>query len=511
LFKLLSPSALLALGALVVPLAIYLWNRRPGRTVQVGSLRWLEAGANRRLRRLSPEQLLLFLLRAAMLALLALALAGPVWQRPARPQRGPVLISPELLTSRGVEAVRPQIDSLRRQGHSLRLLQRGFPLVPAAAWLRPDSAYPASPKPQPVDNLWARLQQATDSFPQGRLWAFTSARLRNFQGARPALSRRLVWTALPLDDSTTWVQAAFRPLATTLTLLLGHSAEDRTTFRTITRPVSSQPIAVPGLGNWQYQASADRTLLVSPTDTLPVQTDAWRVWVREAPAYAEEVRHVRAALRVAALGVAMPLQLVVSAEAPPAAQPLDWVFWLTDAPLPAQLKTRMATGLNVWQVATGPGKAVATHFAPFPEGPVVSVQRRGEAVAMSRALTLWADATGLPLLTYIPAQKGGHYQLHTRFQAGWSELGETAELPALLLPVLYPKPALHAAHDFRTLPPSLLQRFEDTAPATQTIAKSPVELDLRVWWILAAGILWAIELLVASRHSRVSAVNTSAV
>ena len=46
-----TPS-LLPLLALLVPLALYLWNRRPGREVPVGSLRWLTAGANRRLRSL---------------------------------------------------------------------------------------------------------------------------------------------------------------------------------------------------------------------------------------------------------------------------------------------------------------------------------------------------------------------------------------------------------------------------------------------------------------------------
>ncbi|WP_141765598.1 BatA domain-containing protein, partial [Hymenobacter coccineus] len=50
-----SPAALLALLGLLVPLAIYLWNRRPGPEVAVGSLRWLAAGANRRLRNLKPE------------------------------------------------------------------------------------------------------------------------------------------------------------------------------------------------------------------------------------------------------------------------------------------------------------------------------------------------------------------------------------------------------------------------------------------------------------------------
>jgi hypothetical protein len=63
LFTLLTPSALLALLGILVPVAIHLWNRRPGREVAVGSLRWLTAGANRRLRNLKPEQLWLLLLR----------------------------------------------------------------------------------------------------------------------------------------------------------------------------------------------------------------------------------------------------------------------------------------------------------------------------------------------------------------------------------------------------------------------------------------------------------------
>ncbi|WP_460554347.1 BatA domain-containing protein, partial [Hymenobacter daeguensis] len=81
----LHPAAFWALTGLLVPVAIHLWNRRPGREVAVGSLRWLATGANRRLRSLQPEQLWLLLLRAVLLALLAGAVAGPVWRqrRPA--------------------------------------------------------------------------------------------------------------------------------------------------------------------------------------------------------------------------------------------------------------------------------------------------------------------------------------------------------------------------------------------------------------------------------------------
>ncbi|WP_045688874.1 BatA domain-containing protein [Hymenobacter sp. AT01-02] len=88
-----ATAGVLALLGLAVPVAIYLWNRRPGRVVQVGSLRWLETGANRRLRSLKPEGLLLLLVRAAIVGLLALALAYPSWQAAAPAPRGQVLLS----------------------------------------------------------------------------------------------------------------------------------------------------------------------------------------------------------------------------------------------------------------------------------------------------------------------------------------------------------------------------------------------------------------------------------
>jgi hypothetical protein len=134
LFALLHPAALLALTGLLVPVAIHLWNRRPAREVAVGSLRWLAAGANRRLRNLKLEQLWLLLLRAALLAVLAVAVAGPVW-RTARPiSRGVVLLSAEAARLPTLAGIKLTIDSLRRKGYALRWLSAGFPRVPGAAW-----------------------------------------------------------------------------------------------------------------------------------------------------------------------------------------------------------------------------------------------------------------------------------------------------------------------------------------------------------------------------------------
>ena len=125
----LTPTALLALLGLLVPVVIHLWNRRPGREVAVGSLRWLAAGANRRLRNLKPEQLWLLLLRAALVAVLAVAVAGPIWRTALPTSRGVVLLSTEAAGLPTLVGLKPTIDSLRGSGYAL---EEELPADPAA-------------------------------------------------------------------------------------------------------------------------------------------------------------------------------------------------------------------------------------------------------------------------------------------------------------------------------------------------------------------------------------------
>ena len=203
-----NPSALLALLGLLVPLAIHLWNRRPGREVAVGSLRWLAAGANRRLRNLRLEQLWLLLLRAALLAVLALVVAGPAWRQGLPAGRGQVLVSPALAGTGALAALRPGIASLRRHGYTLRWLSRGLPLVSAAAWRadslgqRPGSIITDSEAS--AGFYWARIRQAADTFAGQPLRVLTPAALRGAEGTHPKLPSNVSWQPLPLAAESTW-------------------------------------------------------------------------------------------------------------------------------------------------------------------------------------------------------------------------------------------------------------------------------------------------------------------
>lgn len=519
-----TPSALLALLGLLVPLAIHLWNRRPGQEVAVGSLRWLTAGANRRLRNLRLEQVLLLLLRAALLAVLAVVVAGPVWRQVLPGGRGQVLVSPELAGTSALAAVRPTIDSLRRHGYALRWLSGGLPKVSAAAWRadslgrRSDSVLTMS-QSATTGFYWERIRQAADTFASQPLYVLTPATLRGAQGTHGTLPSNLTWQMLPLTTETTWLQAAHGS-RDSLRLLLGYSTERQTTFRTVAvaRPAAGQKLAGPALPSLRYETPGQGQAQVQPLPAtsadsgraqpaVSVRPAALRVWVYTTPAYAEDARYLRAALRAASAGLPGPLALTVASTLPNPASAPDWLFWLSAAPVPAAWRGRVSLGLHLWQSAAGPGVADTTALAALAldEATPVSIWRRAQQPASATAEPLWTDGQGRAVLTRRAQGQGAFYQFSTRLSSAWSELPDSPALPALLLSVLRPDPAgaelaRLGAHDQRRLDPAQLP-----APGAK-IAGPPAPtafwlLDLRPWLVLAAGVLLGLERWLATRRA----------
>jgi hypothetical protein len=75
---LLSPWALIAAGLLAIPVIIHLFKPRRVRQTPFSSLRWLNLSPQKLSRRIQWHQVLLFLLRAAWIILLVLALSRPL-------------------------------------------------------------------------------------------------------------------------------------------------------------------------------------------------------------------------------------------------------------------------------------------------------------------------------------------------------------------------------------------------------------------------------------------------
>ena len=532
MFTLLNPFALLALLGLLVPVAIHLWNRRPGREVAVGSLRWLAAGANRRLRNLKLEQVWLLLLRAALLAVLALAVAEPVWRQRQPASRGQVLLSPEVMGSPAFSALRPTIDSLRRRGYVVRWLATGFARVPRGTW-RADSAVRRDGSPngaamglnQSGGFAWARVRQAADAFSGQPLFVVTPAAMRNFRGAHPPLPASVTWQILPSGVAKTWLQAAALR-RDSLQLLLGQSNETRTSFRlvSVARPQPGAELRVAGLPPMQFENGAAGSQLkplraagdslANSATTIPVRTQALRVVIYATLGYASDARYLQAGLRAAAVGLPVPLALSTTTQIPASTVPADWLFWLSDAPLPAAWRTALSKGANIWQEARGAGVADTATLATNEAGATaVTVFRRDGTAPPKTALPLWTDGQGRPVLTRQAQGAGAIYHLRTRLNPSWSTLGDDPALPAQLLTLLQPTlsdglPSTEtpsnqalASNDQRALDPT--QLFSDNAAPTKPSMPAPPAFrvtDLRPWLVLAAGLLFLLERLLARRR-----------
>lgn len=78
MFGFLSPIALFGLLLLSIPILLHIFKPKKVRQLPFSSLRWLRASQHRMSRRIRLHQVLLFLLRAALLALLVLAMAKPI-------------------------------------------------------------------------------------------------------------------------------------------------------------------------------------------------------------------------------------------------------------------------------------------------------------------------------------------------------------------------------------------------------------------------------------------------
>ena len=539
MFTLLHPAALLALLGLLVPVAIHLWNRRPGREVAVGSLRWLAAGANRRLRNLQLEQLWLLLLRAALLAVLAVAVAGPVWRTALPASRGVVLLSAEAAGLPALAGLKPIIDSLRRKGYALRWLAAGFPRVPGGAWRKLSTAQAgttadfvaaaATARPQPQEFAWARVRQAAATFPGQPLVVVTSAALRNFGGSHAPLPPAVRWQALPDTATSAWLASAAQA-GDSLSLLVGRSRETQTTYRheKISKPHSGQQLQVPGLPPLRLRLNPrGGTGFVLTTSSAPAseagigfEVAPLDVAVYASPDYAADARYLEAALRAAGTALAIPPR-VRRLRTRPTNLKADWTFWLSAEPLPQNWQEgARKDGQCLWREATGPGVADTAQFAATEAGAAsVTVFRRGSSAVPGGSETVWADGRGRAILSRRGLGRGSAYQLHTRLNPAWSELADDPQLPARLLELLQPEPPdnrspvpsqfarLEATHDQRALAPAQLA-FGPGAPAGLASAPGPKDpaprslrtTDLRPWLVLLAGLLLLFERLLAARR-----------
>lgn len=250
-----SPAALIALAALALPIALHLWSRRTGRPLRVGSVAFFAAAPPPAARRPRLEDLWLLLLRCGIVALLAFALAGPVWRsgRLAGGGRVMALVTPAVAAD---SASRPLLDSLRQSGADIEVLPQG--------------------------PIWSVLREADFEAPPGTRFVIV-APAEGASGNRPVLRSEASWIIPPLRmaERGTGGEAAVRRRGTRSVLIYSDaSRRDDARYVAAALRAAAQATGAP--------ATVSRRDVRSPA----VEAD-WIVWLASRPLPPALLEYVR--------------------------------------------------------------------------------------------------------------------------------------------------------------------------------------------------------------------------
>ena len=486
----LAPLWLGALAALALPLVLHLLSRGRGRRVPLASTRLLESALSVRGRRLKPSDLALLLLRCAILAAVALALAEPwVDAAPSAAAGSWLLVEPRLEGGSSSPAGQPRSNGdetlarWQREASVKRYLAPGLPESDPG----PEAAAP---------DVWSLLAEADRLAPAGaELRVATRGRLAELRGRRPSLVHRVLWVEVDGKPGQEQVLVAAGPAeGTAVAAVLERGGREVVAVEHPTVSVGGSAGALSAAATGEKLRVTDaggRALELVPSGPVPVALHA-------DGAHATSAAIWRRACDVgaAALGARLTWGAI------PAGTALR--LWLDDGPPPGAWGDG---GLLVTE-ARSPGAPCNERVAADSES--VLVERCEEAAAGDLAAPAeWLSGSGRGLLFDRQGAQRAH--LATRVDPAWSGLAQSSALPRqcarwlerelvarqalALLPAADPRAAAEAQRSPGILP----------APAGAPSAERR-EASAAFW--LAAAALLAFERLLSARSA--PAVQTAA-
>ncbi|MGN7818874.1 BatA domain-containing protein [Chitinophaga sp. 22536] len=424
MLHLLQPIWMTFATGIAVPVFIHLWYRRPGKVLRISSVQLLAASSVRHARSWRVSDWWLLLLRCLLIVLLALLLSQPVWRKPltARTVKGWVVTE-----QAAYPAFRHQIDSLLQQGFQLHATDTAFTHLRRPEELTPDTS---------TASYWQLLQTLSHKVPADLpVYLFTGNRLARFSGPMPAVALALHWqTMTPGDSVDNWNDYTYLLDNDSLRIRKGRSTPAGTVF--------------------------------SYHDTQPGNSDtATLYYTIYTDKYPEDARYLEAALKAVRQYTHRKISLlsVRQATAIPASQ--DWLWWLSDSPVPTNIKA-----VRTIRYATGTPQTVSATIGNTD----IQVFRRLPATDTAGAM--WRDSYGNPLLTKD--------NLYTHIDPTWNELPWSGEFPEKLLELMLPA-TWEKQHDRRSIDTRQL-----TLPAPAAAVKPAVlpqqetSLEKTVWIIL---------------------------
>jgi hypothetical protein len=461
----LNPIWFFALAAISIPVIIHLWNTRPGKTLKIGSISLITEASKSTKRSFRLLDILLLVVRCLLLALLAMLLAAPVWQKYASAQKGKgwVLIPKESFKET-YQNFKPTIDSLDKAGYEFRYFNKGFAKQELKTILA-DSAL----KDTTINaNYWSLVKQLENQVGNASVYLFTQNGIDHFKGGKPKVKlNSLHWQTYTAKDSVAkWIDRAFMTNNGAIKVAIGNSTPLATYFTTQTIQSGSNNDVTVNVQNGQPFVSLKNTAQSVAVDTstlrIAIYTDKYQL----------DAGYLKAALSAATAfnGAKTTIKQYNNATIP---RGQTWLFWLSEQPVKPDV---LKSGKHIFQYEAGKVTDVNSWIDPghIALTKMVSASTTQEAI--------WKDGFGKPVL----GLDGYTYHFYSRFNPLWNDLVWSDDFPKLMLKLLLGnRQSQPKDHERRILSNSQLQPEILAQSMSQSSFKTNQQASLsKYFWLL---------------------------
>lgn len=499
MFEFVQPLWMLAASGIIIPVLIHLWNVREGKTLKIGSVSLLVQSSRQAARSFRLREIPLLVLRCLVILLLSTLMAEPYWLQTRKPtqQKGWILL--EKTSSREVYArFRTQIDSLAKAGFQLHYFENGFPLTNMEnIQTAQDSGYTTS-------SYWTLLQTLHRQVPLNMpVYLYTGNRLNRFTGNRPQLVMNLHWqTYTPADSLSAWLVSA--QLTSSDSIKITKAACRPEALEYTNEYIAATRAAQSGytldFGHGKLLLSSAGSLNSSPVE---VDTAAMRMMIYT-DRYGSDAAYLQAAIRAVQQYSNRRIQVQLTSRAGNMPLGYDWLFWLSDKPLPPSIACS-----NIFLYTTGKQQQMHSwmmqHDVESSAEPIAVYKTIADTANTGTAEVIWDDGFGYPLLTKRMENNKAVFSFYSRFNPQWNDLPWSSRFPVWLLQILLPEQQDESLgyKDKRTIDEQQLAPFITQAGNTAT-AKDEVQktgLSKALW--VAAFITLLLERIISFRNKHV--------
>ena len=486
MFHLLQSIWMLAAAGIIIPLVIHFWNRKKGKTLQVGSISLLAESYKQQAKNVHLQELLLLLLRCTLILLVAFLLSNPVWQEQPDPknQNGWILVEKAGLLQTYAR-FKPVIDSLTGQQYEFHYFDAGFKKDNLATALKNNT----DTSVQNTNAYWSLLSSLDQEVPATLpVYLFTSNSLQRFSGTRSRVAMNLHWYTYTAKDSVSqWLANAYVTTADSIRLVAATSQPSGTAYSYTNLAVAAQQTA-------GYTVQTDnKTISVSFQNGTPVPVDTASFAITICTdKYTNDASYVKAAVEAIRQFSKRKIKLSLVSNPADILPKQDWIFWLSDQPVSP------ANGSNIFVYEKGKAEAVESSVLTVNRGneqPALHKRILYKSTASGSAQTIWQDGFGNPVLEL---EKGNTavYHFFSRFDPSWTDLPWSNVFPQMIYDLIWNQPV--SSGDNRVMDDRQIQPI--TFTGNKVIAKdNTVTHDLAPFFWIAAFIIFFTERFITFR------------